>query len=405
MQAAYAEHLNVNISAQSAVLINADTGAVLYEKEAHRLAYPASITKVATALFALQRKGGALDEIVSGSLDALHVVPADFATICPYRLVSDGTHMGLQVGEAISLRALFYGLLLSSANDAANVIAESVSGSVSQFVSELNAYLHSQGWLQTHFCNPHGLHHPEHQTTAYEMALIARAALKNPFFQEVVKTVHYTRPKTNKQPALPLQQTTNRLLKGGECFYPKAIGIKTGHTSLAGYTLVAAAEEKGRRLIAVLLGCKEGMLRFKEAITLFEAAFGQSCIQRTLFAKEYDFFSTSVKGGKQELAAALGEDARVSYYPAEEPTLKTLVRWQLPPLPISKGAFVGELEIWDGSRCRLASVSLYAKSDIEATFPHLFLSWYTQGGRSLLLGLFGLSLLSAVFLFYQRKKG
>ena len=126
--------------------------------------------------------------------------------------------MGLKAGESMPLKALFYGLMLSSGNDAANVIAEHVSGSVPNFMKELNSYLKSKGIRETSFYNPHGLPHEDHKTTAYDMAMIAKESMKHPFFREVVKTVNYERPQTNKQPPSMLVQS-NKLLKSGACFY------------------------------------------------------------------------------------------------------------------------------------------------------------------------------------------
>ncbi len=123
--------------------------------------------------------------------------------------------MGLKKGEVMSLRHLLYGAMLVSANDAANVIAKYVGGSVSEFMDELNGYLHSLGAEDTHFMNPHGLFHPEHQTTASDMALIASEAMRDPMFRKIVSTVHHTRPKTNKQEPTTMLQS-NKLLKKGK---------------------------------------------------------------------------------------------------------------------------------------------------------------------------------------------
>src|SRR6185437_6437502 len=144
------------------------------------------------------------------------------------------------VGEEMPLKEYLYGMMVRSGNDAANVIAEYVSGSIPTFMQELNDYLKQIGCLNTTFCNPHGLHHPDHKTTAFDMALLTREAMKNPVFREIVSTVRHKRPKTNKRPAAVLVQT-NRIIKSGtQYYYPKAIGVKTGYHSRAQNTLVAA---------------------------------------------------------------------------------------------------------------------------------------------------------------------
>lgn len=365
MLAVEAKPLKMDVAAQSAILINAETGAVLYEKESHKPCYPASITKIATALYALEKKGDALGDLVRAKHGALAVRRGDRGL--PHQLIVGGTHMGLKVDEELSLYALIHGLMLISGNDAANVIAEHVSGSVPQFVEELNGYLRNHGILETTFCNPHGLHVQDHKTTAADMAKITQLALKYPTFRDVVKTVNFTRPETNKQPASPIVQT-NRLLKPGACYYPKAIGVKTGYTSDAGHTLVAAAEHEGRTLIAVLLGEPDSVRRFKDAISLFEAAFSQKLIQRVFFSKRYDLFSCPVKGAKSKLEATLPEDLTYSYYPAEEPQVKAFIHWNKQKLPIHEGDVVGEMRLITPDNKVLKSAPLYAVRDLTGTY-------------------------------------
>jgi len=363
--------LQANISAPSAVLINADTGAVLYEKEAHTVSYPASITKIATALYALQQKGDSLEEMVTASSEAISAVSPQVRRLSskhpPYRLEFGGTHMGIKAGEELSFRALLYGLMLPSGNDAANVIAEYVSGSIPSFMEELNAYMQSLGCQKTRFCSPHGLPHPEHQTTAYEIALIAKEAMKSPFFREVVKTTIYPRPKTNKQEASQLVQF-NRLLKRGAFFYPKAIGIKTGYTVSAGANLVAAAEHEGRCLIAVLMGSSDPSERFKDAITLFEKAFAEQKIQRTLFTKEFDHFTLTLKHASKPMHAHLKHNVVWEYYPSEELPLKAFLKWEHLTLPIIQGTRVGSIEVMSEGGALLCSGPLFATETVEKTF-------------------------------------
>src|SRR3989304_627075 len=152
------KQLNVEVSAKSAILINADTGAPLFEKNAHLPCYPASITKVATALYTLEKKSSYLDEVVTAPLDAI-------ATVSPvarrqsgkppaYRLEFGGTHIGIKAGEELSLRVLLYGLMLPSGNDAANVISHHVSGSIPTFMEEMNSFIRAKGCNETVFYTP-----------------------------------------------------------------------------------------------------------------------------------------------------------------------------------------------------------------------------------------------------------
>jgi D-alanyl-D-alanine carboxypeptidase (penicillin-binding protein 5/6) len=370
---AEAEQLKLNLSAQSAILINADTGAILFEKDKHEKQFPASTTKIATAWYFLEHQKDKLDELTTVPADCVSVVHASVrqaagSTEPSYRLEHDGTKMGIKRGETVSLRDLLYGLMLPSGNDAANVIAHYVSGSIPKFVENLNLFLREKGIHNTHFTNPHGLPDPEHYTTAYDLALMAQQSMKDPLFREIVRSVRYTRPRSNLQEEHVLLQH-NRILKPGRYYYPKAVGIKIGYTSKAGATFVGAAEHEGRTLIAVLLKTPSFDKCYSDAIALFEAAFSQSKVIRTLFAKGYDQFSIEMKGAKQRLGAVLSEDLKIEYYPAEEPEFKAFVKWNEDlKLPIQKGALVGELQLLTPEQKVLKSAPIYAIADVEKTF-------------------------------------
>jgi len=367
------KQLNVEVSAKSAILVNAETGKVLFEKNPHFPCYPASITKVATALYALEKKSQCLDEIVIAPHDAVAAVSPAIrrqpGKHPPYRLEFGGTHIGIRAGEELSLRVLLYGLMLPSGNDAANVIAHYVSGSIPQFMDDLNRFIREKGCSETVLYTPHGLPHPEHMTTAYDMAIIAREALKSPFFREVVGTVRYMRPETNKQPESMMLQH-NALLRPGPFYYPKAIGIKTGYTQSGGYTMVAAAKQEDRTVIVVLLGCEKIEQRYRDAIALFEAAFAEQKVSRKLFASGFDNFSRTMKGGKSLLEASLSEDLTLEYYPSEEPQFTTSIHWQVPSLPIEPGQQVGEIRVASSQGALLKKAPLFAIYSVESTFFH-----------------------------------
>ena len=392
--------------------MNAETGAVLWEKNAHTPLYPASTTKMITALYALEKKGHALDEMVTASYDAVatvapHIRRASNGAHPPYRLEFGGTHMGIKTGETLPFRALLYGLMLTSGNDAANVIAEHVSGNVSVFMEELNRFVRAKGCQNTVLHTPHGLPHQEHLTTAYDMAILAREGLKNPLFREIVKATQYARPETNKQPASTLHQH-NALVKPGRFFYPRAVGVKTGYTLSGGYTLVAAAEDSERKLIAVLLGCEKLDLRYRDAIALFDAGFNEKKMARTLFSKGFDLFTHEVEGGKIPLQVYLSQDIILQYYPSEEPTFKTAVVWEARALPILAGQKVAEMHILTPSGSLLTSAPLFAVRDVDATFSHrAYLAWVKlQGGIwthiTLVMASAGILILASTF-YYSRK--
>ena len=379
--------IKVEVFAKGAILMNAETGAVLWEKNAHYPMYPASTTKMFTALYALEKKGYALDEMVTASYEAVSCVHPSIRRAInsqhpPHRLEFGGTHMGIKLGEILPLRSLIYGLMLTSGNDAANVIAEHVSGSISVFMEELNQFVRDKGARNTVLYTPHGLPHEEHKTTAYDMALLAKEALKNPLFREIVKSRQFIRPDTNKQPESILYQH-NALVKPGKFYYPKAIGIKTGYTIIGGYSIVAAAEDNERKLIAVVLGCEKIEQRYKEVIALFEAGFNEKKVSRTLFSKGFDLFSYPIEGATAPLQAYLEQDIVLHYYPSEEPTFKTSIEWFAPVLPISSGQKVGEIQIKPYEGKILTAAPIYAVRNVEATFSHRIYRVWKKGEKAI----------------------
>ena len=361
--------LKVKVSAKTAIMINAKTGAVLYEKEPHRRMYPSSISKIATAHYFLEKMGAdRLDEEVEAPRDCLTVVPANVRSdpSCPsFRLDPRGTRMWLIAGEKLSYRTLLHGAMLPSGNDACNVLAYHCSGSIEQFMEEVTLFIRQFGVRDTHFTNPHGLHDNDHYTTAYDMAMIARAAMRNPHFRDIVKKETYPRPKTNKQPPSILDQH-NLLVRKGPYYYHKAIGIKTGGAFLSRNTLVAAAEDGNRSLIAVFLS-SGGRQNFRDAVTLFEAAFNEEKLSRTFFAKGCDTFSLEVKGGKNQLKGGLFQDFTIHYYPSEEPDVKALLKWADVEMPIREGDLVGEIQLITSKNQVIKRAPLFALEDVDPT--------------------------------------
>lgn len=407
--------IRVEISAKGAILMNAETGAVLWEKNAHTPYFPASITKMITALYAFEKQGDALDKMVTASHDAVSVVPAHVRQAThgghpPYRLEFGGTHIGIKVGEILPFRALLYGLMLGSGNDAANVIAEHVSGDVSTFIEELNRYVVEKGCRNTVLRAPHGLYHEEHKTTAFDIALLARELLKHDFLREVVKTVRYPRPQTNKQPESMIHQH-NALLRPGKFFYPKAIGIKTGYIAASKYTLVAAAEDENRTLIAVVLGCETKEQRYQDAIALFEAGFNEKKVSRTLFSKGFDVFYHEVLGGNAPLQASLSRDMVLDYYPSEEPSIKTSIIWQPLELPVRMGQKVAEIHLLSSTGREMASAPLYALSNVDATWGYEMqkmgskIKKYFRGRMAIAMTLAGLLILGGTFYYARPGRG
>lgn len=403
----YATALQVDVSAKAGILINAKTGAVLWEKKAHELMYPASTTKMITALYAYEKKGGYLHEAVVAPYDAVcavapHIKRNSGTNHPPYRLEFGGTHMGIQTGEQLSFRSLLEGLLVASGNDAANVIAYYVSGSIDAFVDEMNRFVKEKGCFHTTLYQPHGLPHPEHKTTAYDLALLAREFLRHPTLAQIAGLRQAVRPKTNKQGETLLSQH-NALLRPGRFYYPKAKGIKTGYTVDAGYCIVTAAEDEHRDLVVVLLGCSALAQRYQDAIALFDAAFNEKLEQRVLLPKGCDVFVHDYKGGAEPLKAVLQEAAVIHYYPSEEPVLKTQLIWDPVVFPVREGQKVGCLEVKEEGQRLVASFPIIAVKSVEAAWGYRFLKLW-QGARGpILMSALGLLILGGLGYKYGRR--
>lgn len=366
-----AEPLEVPVQAEACILLNPDTGKVLFEKRSQELYYPASLTKVATCVWALKLKKNKLTEMVTASAESLATSTEEAKrksgyTLPSWRLVPGTSHMGLKKGEELPFKDLLLGMMVSSAGDAANVIAEYSAGSIPRFVEGMNAWVKSIGCKNTHFENPHGLFHPDQVTTAHDMAIIMKEALKIPAFRELISKSNYVRPKTNMQPSMAVAQT-NRLLRPGPFYYSKAIGGKTGYLASSLNNFAVAAKDKDRTLIAVFLKTKERTDLWKDSIQLFEQAFSQAKVENVLMKKGYQDFILEQKGFDQPLTPYLEEDVKIAYYPAEKPSVKGLVYWDELHLPVRKGQKVGQVEIVDETSKPLKSYTLYAGNEVNST--------------------------------------
>ncbi|TXI36438.1 MAG: D-alanyl-D-alanine carboxypeptidase [Nitrosomonas sp.] len=399
-----AEPLQVSVEAESAILINADTGAILYEKNCREKLYPASVTKIATAIYTLDRSGAKLDALCTADQESVGFVTENAKkrsnyTLPAHYLEFGATHIVIHKGEKLSLRDLLYAQMIHSADDASNVIAQHVGGTIPRFMGELNSYLQELGLKDTHLMNPHGLHHPDHYSTAYDLALLSVHALKNRQFREIVSTTQCVRPKTELQAAATLVQT-NRLLRKGEYYYPKAIGVKTGYTSLAGHCFAAAAESNGRTLVAVLLKCKDRKEMFKDTIKLFEAAFNQPMLERTVLEAGPLPFNAKVEGASKTVQAFLPDRLTVKYYPAEEPQLAASLHWYELAIPVLKGQRIGEIVLATPEGRTIQTAPVFAAADVKASpFNNL---WQAIKG----LGIFGwLAVLACLgFVFWMIRR-
>lgn len=248
------------IEAEAAVVMDADTGAFLYSKNMYAKEYPASITKIMTSLIAIEN--GDLKSRIKFSENAV------------YNLEEGSSHAGIQVGEIMTMTRALYGLMLESANDIANGIAEKVGGSISGFADMMNAKAEELGCANTHFVNPHGLQNEDHYTCARDMALITQEALKHPTFRKIAGTTNYTCPKTNKVDEERYWYNHNQMIQPNEeYYYEGCFGGKTGFTNDALNTLVSYAKKDGRTLICVELRVNGKNKAYSESHAMLDYAF------------------------------------------------------------------------------------------------------------------------------------
>ncbi len=246
---------SINITSPKAVLMDAQTGQVLYSKNANAASYPASTTKIMTAILALER--GNLEDYVPISRRASYI---------------DGSRIYLLEGEKVTLEQLLYSLMIESANDAAIAIAEYIGGSVEEFAVMMNDKAAQLGAENTNFTNPNGLHDSKHVTTAMDMALIAKHAMTIPKFRELVGTVRYILPETNMQDTRYLYNG-NRMIKNTSHNYDGANGIKTGYTPQARSCFIGSAQRDGREYITVIMNEANNFTMWDNTISLLDYAF------------------------------------------------------------------------------------------------------------------------------------
>ncbi len=245
------------ITAQAAILMDANTGIILYAKNIHEKLYPASTTKILTSLLAIEN--GNLDDIVSFSHEAVFSVPGD------------GSNMGMDEGESITLEEALYGIMVASANEVSNAVAEYVSGSISDFIELMNTRAAQLGCTDSHFTNTNGLFDENHYTSAYDLALISSVFFQNEMLCKISNTPRYHFEASATQPD-DFYKKNKHLLITGEMPYEGIVGGKTGYTDQSRQTLVTCAEQNGMKLICVVFK-EESPNQFTDTIELFNYGF------------------------------------------------------------------------------------------------------------------------------------
>lgn len=357
-RAAAAREGEPKIRSNAAILYEVTSGELVYEKNGKQKAYPASTTKIMTALLALENCE--MDEPVTVTRAALN-------TVSPGSSIA-----GLQNGEVLTMYEMLECLLVASGNDAASVIAVHIGGTVAQFVEMMNERSRELGCTSTHYTNPSGLHDEEHYTTAEDLLKVTVEAMKHPEFVEIVGSAQVTIPETNKVDHPRYFNNTNQLISQAvtsENLFSKATGIKTGHTTPAGYCLVSSAENGDLSYIAVVLGgyIDENTGRnysYVDSINLFLWGFSDfkyrtivstSDLVKELevdLAKEKDFV---ILRAAEDVTAFLHEDDDIDAI-----FTKTISVQENITAPVERGDMLGTMTILRGSE-------VYARVDLVAT--------------------------------------
>ncbi|UMZ75260.1 D-alanyl-D-alanine carboxypeptidase family protein [Natranaerofaba carboxydovora] len=334
---------DIDIYADAAVLIEVENGQVLYDKNKHESMYPASTTKIMTAHLLLQNSS--LSEQVEVTENAFRV---------------RGSTLHLNKGMTLSVRDLLYGIMLRSANDGAIAAAEHVSGSKESFVEKMNQKAKEYGAKNTGFQNPHGLTngYPDHNTTAYDLAMITRQALKCPEFRRIVNT---TEDEIKLKDGTRELYNPNRLLKN----YQYANGVKTGYTAMSGHTLVASATKDDITLVAVILGSDTRNALFNSAENLFDYVFEN---YEKIMVSEKNELVDSINIEEHDIELDVYTDSEVSYMvntkeqsnPIEERnSLKDSLS-----LPLEKNDKIGEMMFFSQGE-EIGATNLIIKEDVE----------------------------------------
>lgn len=360
---------DMHVEAASAILIDADTGTVLYDQNSHDKRYPASITKVMTTMLAIEA-------IQDGKLDKDQILTA--GPEIDHEVGDGSSTQGIKEGEQMRLEDILYCALTASANEACNFLAQAVSGDISDFVDLMNQRAQELGMKDTHFANTHGYQNEDHYTTAYDISLLCRQAMTYSLFREIVSSKSHTVPATNLHDARELHET-NALISTWRVtgyYYQYATGIKTGHTPEAGYCLASAATKGDQNLIAVVLGCErepgttgsDGFTYFSESKRLLEWGFSSFSTKKLL---DSTYFAGTVPVTLSQEADYVGAQA-TGELEAILPNDLDPANFQITPIfdsdsleaPVTKGQVLGHVTISNGDTV-YGTLDLVAVDDVS----------------------------------------
>lgn len=359
----------IEIESEAVVVLDARTGAVLFERRKDDQVFPASVTKVMTALLAIENSGGDYDQRVPFSYEAVH------------SLIPGSSNIAMDEGETLSLNDALYALMLASANEVSNAIAEFISGDMVAFAESMNARALEIGAVNTNYTNAHGLPDDEHFTTAYEAALIMREAVQHPKFIELISTQTFEIMPTERQPEVRPLNNTNRMIQPHSVFFdPHVVGGKTGFTNAARHTLATYGRKGDIGLIVVtMLGdtndkyndtsalLEYGFLQFEEIEIFNPASFEDSVAVVQLINGVNEVLGRMPVRPLLESTELRSVTDLLPKHAAEHIRVETILP-DRSTAPINKGDILGELRIFY-DQILLRTIPLEAESSIEMREP------------------------------------
>ena len=354
---------DLNIYSDAAILIDSKTGTILYSKASEEEMYPASTTKILTAILALEKCN--LDDTVTVSKSAISSIPSGYSSAY------------LSEGEKISVNDLITVFLVHSANDAGYVLAEYISGSIEEFAKLMNEKALEIGCKHTHFTNPSGIHNENHYTTAYDLALIARYCMQNSKFRNIVSMKTCTINATNKFGIRKYTNTNDLINPSSKYYLEECVGIKTGYTAQAKNCLISACAKNNLGLICVVLGANQfhsgESSRYEDSINLFK--YGYSNYSIKAFANKDDIIKNiEVKNGTKKtrnLDLTLEDSISCLVKNNENLPNASIVLNDTISAPISKGTILGTISYTIGNNTY--TKNLVASHDVEEDKLLLFI--------------------------------
>ena len=373
---AFAVSTEPNLVSEAAILIDSNTNKILYSKNADQKMYPASTTKILTAILTLENCN--LDDEVTVSDTAILDIPEGYSSA------------NLQFGEVLTVEQLLQLLLVHSANDAANVLAEHVGGSIESFVSMMNTKVHDLGLENTHFTNAYGLHDENHYTTAYDLAIIMKYCVQNNDFRRIAGSASVAIPATNKSGVRKYDSTNDLIIPNSKNYYQYLTAGKTGFTTPAGECLVTSAYKNDIELICVILGGSQTVnnssLRFSETKELYEYGYNNYSL-KPIVLEGNPIYNVTIDNATKEtenldLIAENDINAIVSNDVSLDNLEPSITLYQNLTAPITEGTIIGSAEYdVDGVKY---NVNLIASHNVEK-FNIWDYSFYFLAGFLLIL--------------------